>query len=182
MSSELHAPADIFWEEPRSRRTYWIVGWMCPRSGPDNTVSGSSWSTSRVFPLSQTTPRALHPGAEDRQSGSLHFCVVLSLPHDTSCCYQAMVAVSERAVFCVRLLAKSCSKVQTASVRQYKDLPTLQWFSFTHNEFSPRFLVSSILLCQRMISNTLSYPIHPAIFLWVFVFLRVPIRIPHGNT
>jgi hypothetical protein len=69
-----------------------------------------------------------------------------------------MVAVNERAVSYVALLVKSCSNVQTASIRQYRDLPTLQWFSFTHNEVSPRFLVSSILLRQRMISNTLLTP------------------------
>ena len=142
MNCELHAAADLFPEEPRSCHTYWIVGWMCSISAADKMASGSSWSTSREFPLSS----ALQPGAEDRQLGSLHFCVVLSFPHDTSCRYQAMVAVSERAVFSVALLAKSCSKVQTASVRQYKDLPTLQWFSFTHNDVCPRFLISSILL------------------------------------
>ena len=77
---------------------------------------------------------------------------------------------------------RSCVvKVQSASI-QYKDLPTLQWFSFTHNEVSPRFLVSSILLYHRMIGNTLLTPsIQPSSF-GSPVFLRVPIRIPHGNT
>jgi len=131
-----------------------------------------------VFPFSSE----LQPSAEDSQSGSLHVCVVLSFPHDTSCCYQAMVAASERAVFSVALFAKLCDKVQTASILQYKDLPTLQWFSFTHNEVSPRFLVSSILLWHRIMGKTLIYPIHPAILRLVSVFLRFPIRIPHGNT
>jgi hypothetical protein len=179
VSCELHAPADIFREEPRSRRTYWIVGWMCSRSGPGNMVSGSSWSTSLSVSaqLDYSSLRSILV----RKTGSLHFCVVLSFPRDTSCCYQATVAVNERAVFGVALLAKSCRKVRTASIRQYKDLPTLQWVSFTHNEVLPRFRVFSILFCQRLISNTPSYPNHPAIVLWIFVFLRVPIRIPHGS-
>ena len=157
MSCELDAAADL----PRSCFAHWLVGWMCSRSGPNKMVSGRSWSTSWVFPFSS----ALQPGAEGRQSGSLHFCVVLSFPHDTSCCYQVVIAASERAVFSVALLAKLCSKVQSASIRQYKDLPSLQWFSFIHNEVFPRFLVSSILLCHRMIGNTLLTPsIQPSSF------------------
>jgi hypothetical protein len=61
-----------------------------------------------------------------RKTGSLHFCVVLSFPHDTSGCYQAMVAVDQLAVFCVVLLAKSCSKVQPSCIRQIRICPLLQ--------------------------------------------------------
>jgi hypothetical protein len=65
------------------------------------------------------------------------------------CCYQSLVVRYRHIVY--------------VSIRI---CPLLTVVSFNHNEVSPRFLVSSILLCQRMISNTPSYPIHPAIFLW----------------
>ena len=118
---------------------------MCSISGPDKTVNGSLVACGLHRKYFRPARLQFVCCIEVRKAGSQVVCAFVwfnLFPHDTSSCYQAMVAVSERSVFFVAPLAKSCIKVQTFSFRQYKDLSTLQWFSFTHNEVSPRFLLS----------------------------------------